>query len=347
MMKDYVVFSRKYRPSKFEDVIGQNSITETLKRAIEKNCLAQAFLFCGPHGVGKTTCARILAKKINEEQERNFDFNIFEIDAASNNSVDDIRSLIDQVRFTPQKGRYKVYIIDEVHMLSQAAFNAFLKVLEFPPSHVIFILATTEKHKVLPTVISRCQIYEFKRISTNDIFEYLKILSKKENIEASDEALFLISRKSEGSLRDALSFFDGLVSFSSEVKISVELVRYQLGLPKQDYYFKIVEYLVKNDIPMSLLLFDEIFNLGSDPEIFLEGLESHLRDLLVSKDIRSHPLLKIDKQNYQKYLKQASEIPQYFLIKALEICYKVELTCKSSRNTRLYIEIALMKIASI
>ncbi|XOD67385.1 MAG: DNA polymerase III subunit gamma/tau [Flavobacteriales bacterium Tduv] len=346
----YIVSARKYRPVDFEEVVGQKAITDTLEQSIDEGCLAQALLFCGPHGVGKTTCARILARKINEIsgplEEGAFNFNIFELDAASNNSVDDIRNLIDQVRFAPQQGRYKVYIIDEVHMLSQAAFNAFLKTLEEPPSHAIFILATTEKHKILPTILSRCQVYEFRRISVEDIKVHLKKIAQKEGIEAGDEAFFLIAQRADGALRDALSLFDRLVSFSGKV-LTKEVVMDQLGILDRDFYFKMTDLFLKNDIPHTLLLFDEVLQEGFDAEFFIGGLTTHFRDLLVSKDPRTFSLLEFDEKTRQSYLVQAKQTSSVFLIKALELCKLAEMGYKSSKNRRLSVEIALMQLVSL
>lgn len=346
----YIVSARKYRPVDFEEVVGQKVITDTLKQAIGEGRLAQALLFCGPRGVGKTTCARILARKINEIsgpiEVGDFNFNIFELDAASNNSVDDIRNLIDQVRFAPQQYRYKVYIIDEVHMLSQAAFNAFLKTLEEPPSHAIFILATTEKHKILPTILSRCQVYEFRRISVEDIELHLKKIAQKEDIEVGDETLFLIAQRADGALRDALSLFDRLVAFSGNA-LTKEIVMDQLGVLDRDYYFRVTGHFLRNDIPHILLLFDEVLQAGFDAELFIGGLTTHLRDLLVSKDPSTLSLLKFDEKTRQSYIVQAEQTSSDFLINALELCKSAEMDYKSSRNPRLSVEIALMRLGSL
>lgn len=349
-VSSYIVSARKYRPRSFEDVVGQKTITDTLKKSIEENRLAQVLLFCGQRGVGKTTCARILAQKINTVSHQtgtsDFNFNVFELDAASNNSVDDIRNLIDQVRFAPQQGRYKVYIIDEVHMLSQAAFNAFLKTLEEPPRHAIFILATTEKHKILPTILSRCQVYEFRRISVKEIQLHLKDITQKEGIEASDEALFFIAQRADGALRDALSILDRLISFAGKV-LTREVVVDQLGILDRDYYFKITDLFLRKDIPQTLLLLDEVLQTGFDAELFIIGLTSHFRDLLVSKDPRTLALLEFDEETKQNYITQAEETLPDFLINALELCKRTELNYKSSKNPRLSIEIALMQLASL
>ena len=286
-MKQFVVSARKYRPSSFDNVVGQDHITKTLQNAIDKNQLAQALLFCGPRGVGKTTCARILAHTINEfdqSQELSQSMNIYELDAASNNSVDDIRNLIDQVRYPPQYGKFKVYIIDEVHMLSNQAFNAFLKTLEEPPAYAIFILATTEKHKVIPTILSRCQIYDFNRIGISDIVDHLQFVAKKEKIEAEPEALHLIAQKADGALRDALSFFDMIVTFSADNKVTLETTLHNLQVLDYDYYFRITEYLLQENTSDTLLTLDEILSKGFDSHNFINGLSEHLRTLLVGKD---------------------------------------------------------------
>ena len=286
-MSKYVVSARKYRPTNFDSVVGQKVITDTLKNAILTKNLAQSFLFCGPRGVGKTTCARILAKQINEFNNEdnidNFSFNIFELDAASNNSVDDIRSLTDQVRVPPQIGKYKVYIIDEVHMLSQSAFNAFLKTLEEPPKHAIFVLATTEKNKIIPTILSRCQIFDFKRVSVKDISDYLDFVAKSENIDSEKSAINVIAQKSDGSMRDALSLFDRLIDFQNKT-LSFQDVIKKLNILDYDYYFKLVSEINNNDFKNVLLTFNEIVNNGFDPQDIIVGLSKHLRQLLLSKD---------------------------------------------------------------
>ena len=295
----YIVSARKYRPQTFEDVVGQEQITTTLKRSIENDHLAQAFLFCGPRGVGKTTCARIMAKAVNtgqteklDEIAEDFSFNIFELDAASNNKVDDMHQLIAQVRIPPQTGKYKIYIIDEVHMLSQAAFNAFLKTLEEPPPYAIFILATTEKHKILPTILSRCQIYDFKRISVADIVKHLQNIAQKEQIDADESALHIIAEKADGALRDALSIFDRLVSFSG-YQLSYEAAVKGLNVLDHDYFFKITEYLLLSDLSNAMLALDEILNNGFEADHFIHGLSSHFRNLLVCKDPKTIKLLEL------------------------------------------------------
>ncbi len=350
-MQNFVVSARKYRPLQFEDVVGQSAITETLDHAISSNQLAQALLFCGPRGVGKTTCARILARKINEEngiseEDQDFAFNIFELDAASNNSVDDIRNLIDQVRFAPQVGKYKVYIIDEVHMLSNAAFNAFLKTLEEPPAHAIFILATTEKHKIIPTILSRCQIYDFKRISIQDIQAHLIKIAEQENITYEEDALHLIAMKADGALRDALSTFDRMVTFTAG-NLTLEKVAENLNVLDYEYYFKITDAALKNQIPELLLEFNEILNKGFDAHVFINGLGGHFRDLLVSKIPQTVELLEVGEKTKAKYLEQAKNCDIKFLTDAIEICNLTDMNYKSSKNSRLTVEIALMQIASL
>lgn len=349
-MQNFVVSARKYRPQEFEDVVGQSSITETLVQAIESNQLAQALLFCGPRGVGKTTCARILARKINEESgissDEDFAFNIFELDAASNNSVDDIRNLTDQVRFAPQVGKYKVYIIDEVHMLSKAAFNAFLKTLEEPPAHAIFILATTEKHKIIPTILSRCQIYDFKRISISDIQQHLAKIAKNEGIAYEDDALHLIAQKADGALRDALSTFDRMVTFTSR-NLTLEKVAENLNVLDYDYFFKITDSALKNEIPELLIQFNEILEKGFDAHIFINSLGSHFRDLLVVKMPNTIHLLEVGKNTKEKYLEQAKNCSSKFLIDAIEICNIADVNYQASKNPRLTVEIALMQLASL
>lgn len=350
-MQNFVVSARKYRPLQFEDVVGQSAITETLDHAISSNQLAQALLFCGPRGVGKTTCARILARKINEEngiseEGQDFAFNIFELDAASNNSVDDIRNLIDQVRFAPQVGKYKVYIIDEVHMLSNAAFNAFLKTLEEPPAHAIFILATTEKHKIIPTILSRCQIYDFKRISIQDIQAHLIKIAEQENITYEEDALHLIAMKADGALRDALSTFDRMVTFTAG-NLTLEKVAENLNILDYEYYFKITDAALKNQIPELLLEFNAILNKGFDAHVFINGLGGHFRDLLVSKIPQTVELLEVGEKTKAKYLEQAKNCDIKFLTDAIEICNLTDINYKSSKNSRLTVEIALMQIGSL
>ena len=347
-MNNFVVSALKYRPNNFDNVIGQSSITKTLENAIKQNQLPQALLFCGPRGVGKTTCARILAKKINdnEEKSKNFSFNIFELDAASNNGVDDIRNLIDQVRIPPQTGKYKVYIIDEVHMLSGQAFNAFLKTLEEPPSYAIFILATTEKHKVIPTILSRCQIYDFKKISTDDIKTYLEHISVTEKIKFEEEALYLIAKKSDGALRDALSIFDRLVNYT-EGNITKKLAFENLNVLDYEIYFEAYEYLIKNDITNILLLLNKVIEKGFDGQHFIDGFSSHLRDLIVSQNTKTHVLLEQNNTLSEKYVKQASSKPLDFILKAIDLTEECSFRYKISKNQRLLVEICLMKLCSI
>lgn len=349
-MEPFIVSARKYRPQAFEDVVGQQAITQTLLNAIEHNHLAQALLFCGPRGVGKTTCARILAKKINqdgtEQQEEDFAFNIFELDAASNNSVDDIRNLIDQVRIPPQVGKYKVYIIDEVHMLSQAAFNAFLKTLEEPPKHAIFILATTEKRKIIPTILSRCQIFDFKRISVRDAAEYLQKIAQRQGIEAESEALHLIAQKADGAMRDALSIFDRVVSFAGS-NLSLKAVAENLNVLDQDSYFETTDFLLKGDIPGVLVHFNDILSRGFEGHHFMGGLASHFRDLMVCKHESTLALLEVSETSAAKFREQAAKVSEDFLLKAIDVANQCDLNYKASRNHRLLVELTLMKLASL
>ncbi|MEQ9424172.1 MAG: DNA polymerase III subunit gamma/tau [Cyclobacteriaceae bacterium] len=351
-MENFVVSARKYRPQGFEEVVGQEHITTTLNNAIENNQLAQALLFCGPRGVGKTTCARILARLINEFESKGplenlSSLNIYELDAASNNSVEDIRNLIEQVRYPPQQGKYKVYIIDEVHMLSNQAFNAFLKTLEEPPSYAIFILATTEKHKVIPTILSRCQIYDFNRIEISDISAQLKEIAKKEKVEFEEEALHIIAQKADGAMRDALSIFDLIVTFSSGNKVTYQDTIKNLHILDHDYYFKVTDHLLAEDISTTLLLFDEILKDGFDGHNFITGLSEHFRDLMVCKDKITIPLLKVADSVKQKYQEQAANTPLSFLLNGLNILNLCDLNYKASKNQRLHVELALMKLAHI
>ena len=347
-MNNFVVSALKYRPNNFDSVIGQSSITKTLENAIKQNQLPQALLFCGPRGVGKTTCARILAKKINkkEDESNDFPFNIFELDAASNNGVDDIRNLIDQVRIPPQSGKYKVYIIDEVHMLSGQAFNAFLKTLEEPPSYAIFILATTEKHKVIPTILSRCQIYDFKKISTDDIKVYLEKIANVEKIQYEEEALYLIAKKSDGALRDALSIFDRLINFT-EGNITKQLAYENLNVLDYDTYFLTYEYLIKNDITNILLLLNEVIEKGFDGQHYIDGFSTHLRDLMVAKNSSTHILLEQNDILSKKYVEQSKIKPVDFILQAIDLTQECSYRYKSSKNQRLLVEICLMKLCSI
>ncbi len=348
-MDNFVVSARKYRPLGFDEVVGQEHITTTLKNAIDNNKLAQALLFCGPRGVGKTTCARIVARLINgfEEKAEVNSLNIFELDAASNNSVEDIRSLIDQVRYPPQFGRFKVYIIDEVHMLSNAAFNAFLKTLEEPPSYAIFILATTEKHKVIPTILSRCQMFDFNRIQVSDIARQLKKIADRENIQVEDEALHLIAQKADGALRDGLSIFDLMVTFSSNHKVTFSDVLNNLHILDYDYYFKMVDGLLAENATTPLLLLDEILKKGFDGQNFIGGLGEHLRNLLVSQDARTVNLMEVPDNIKQKYLSQAQAAPPSLLLSWLNIASTCDINYRASKNQRLLVELALMKMAYV
>lgn len=362
-MENYIVSARKYRPATFDTVVGQKALTTTLKNAIASQKLAHAYLFCGPRGVGKTTCARIFAKTINClhptadgeacnecESCRAFieqrSYNIHELDAASNNSVEDIRSLIDQVRIPPQIGKYKVYIIDEVHMLSQAAFNAFLKTLEEPPHHAIFILATTEKHKILPTILSRCQIYDFNRISINDTVEHLENVAKKENIEAELEALNVIAQKADGGMRDALSIFDQVVSFTNG-HITYKSVIENLNVLDYEYYFKLTDNLLENKVAECLLIFNDILKKGFDGNHFITGLTSHLRDLLVSKDEATLILLEVGASIRERYRTQAQKCTPQFLYQAMKLCNECDLNYRLSKNKRLLIELTLIQVAQL
>src|SRR5210317_50370 len=351
-MEHFIVSARKYRPAFFKDVVGQQAITNTLENAIENNHLAQALLFTGPRGVGKTTCARILAKRINEEgmehtnTDEDFAFNIFELDAASNNSVDDIRNLTDQVRIPPQTGKYKVYIIDEVHMLSQAAFNAFLKTLEEPPAHAIFILATTEKHKIIPTILSRCQIFDFKRIGVLDAKNYLKKIAAQEGVEADDDGLHIIAQKADGAMRDALSIFDRVVSFSGK-NLTREAVTENLNVLDYDEYFKMTDLLLANDIPAVLIQFNNILSRGFDGHHFISGLASHFRDLLVAKDKVTIDLLEVGDNAKKSYLEQSQQCDMRFLLQAIDLANECDLKYKASKNQRLLVELTLMQLASI
>ena len=349
-MEHFVVSARKYRPQTFKDVVGQTAITNTLLNAIENNHLAQALLFTGPRGVGKTSCARILAKMINsdgnETGEEDYAFNIFELDAASNNSVDDIRNLTDQVRIPPQVGKYKVYIIDEVHMLSQAAFNAFLKTLEEPPKHCIFILATTEKHKIIPTILSRCQIFDFKRITVKDAKNYLKYIAEEQGINAEDDALHIIAQKADGAMRDALSIFDRVVSFSGK-DLTRQSVTENLNVLDYETYFESTDYILENKIPELLIQFNKTLAKGFDGHHYIAGLASHFRDLLVCKNPSTIELLEVGEDTKNKYLEQSKKAEQDFLIKGINLANDCDLKYKSSKNQRLLVELTLMQLASI
>lgn len=362
-MDNFIVSARKYRPATFETVVGQQHVTNTLKNAIRSNQLAQAFLFCGPRGVGKTTCARILAKTINctnlqpngeacgvcdscRAFQNGNSFNVHELDAASNNSVDDIRNLIDQVRIPPQAGRYKVYIIDEVHMLSQAAFNAFLKTLEEPPNYAIFILATTEKHKILPTILSRCQIFDFNRIRVEDMASHLASIAVKENIKYEDDGLHIIAQKADGGLRDALSMFDQIVSFSG-ANVTYKTVIDNLNILDYDYYFSLTDSLMNEETGKTLLVFDEILSKGFDGSHFISGLSAHFRNLLVSKDAATLKLLEVSEGVRQRYLQQSQAATGSFLLSALNIANQCEINYRMSKNQRLQVELALLKMCHL
>ena len=362
-MENYIVSARKYRPSTFESVVGQRALTTTLKNAIATQKLAHAYLFCGPRGVGKTTCARIFAKTINcmtptadgeacnqcescvafNEQRS---YNIHELDAASNNSVDDIRQLVEQVRIPPQIGKYKVYIIDEVHMLSASAFNAFLKTLEEPPRHAIFILATTEKHKILPTILSRCQIYDFNRISVEDTVNHISYVASKEGISAEPEALNVIAMKADGGMRDALSIFDQVVSFTGG-NITYKSVIDNLNVLDYEYYFRLTDCFLANKVSDALLLFNDVLNKGFDGSHFITGLSSHFRDLLVGKDPVTLPLLEVGASIRQRYQEQAQKCPLPFLYKAMKLCNECDLNYRISKNKRLLVELTLIQVAQL
>lgn len=349
-MENFIVSARKYRPSAFDEVVGQKHITDTLLNEINNNHLAQSFLFTGPRGVGKTTCARILAKLINQKEDdapdQDYAFNIFEMDAASNNSVEDIRNLNEQVRIPPQTGKYKVYIIDEVHMLSSNAFNAFLKTLEEPPGYAIFILATTEKHKILPTILSRCQIFNFKRIQVKDMVEHLKKIAAREKVNAEEDALHLIAEKADGGLRDCLSLFDQMVSYCNGEITYAKAVE-NLNILDRDYYFRVTDALLHQDISTSLNLFDEVVNKGFDGQSFLNGLSEHFRNLMVCKDITTVRLLDVGENHRTKYEVQSKQTELSFLLNALNINNHFDVEYRNSKNPRLHTELALMKLCHI
>lgn len=362
-MDNFIVSARKYRPVTFDSVVGQQHITGTLKNAIHNNQLAQAFLFCGPRGVGKTTCARILAKTINCEHistateacgecescrsfQQGASFSIHELDAASNNSVEDIRSLIEQVRIPPQTGKYKIYIIDEVHMLSQAAFNAFLKTLEEPPSYAIFILATTEKHKILPTILSRCQIFDFNRIRVEDMAKHLANIAQRESISYEDDGLHVIAQKADGGLRDALSMFDQIVSFSNK-QLTYQAVIDNLNILDYDYYFRLMDAIAQENAAESLLILDNILNRGFDGGHFISGLSNHLRNLLVTKEPKTLRLLDVSENIKRKYLEQSTQISSGLLLSALNIANQCEINYRTSKNHRLQVELALLKMCHL
>ena len=345
----YMVSALKYRPQSWGSIVGQHNIAKTLQQAIQSDQLAQAYLFCGPRGVGKTSTARLFAKAINlkhDEKLQDFSYNIYELDAASNNQVDDIRNLNDQVRIPPQKGKYKVYIIDEVHMLSQSAFNAFLKTLEEPPSHAVFILATTEKHKIIPTILSRCQVYDFHRISILDIVDHLKNIAKKEDVKIEQEALHVIAEKADGALRDALSCFDLMVNFC-DGDITYKKVIQNLNILDHDYYFNLVDLALENKIHESLLLFAEILSKGFDGKLFISGLATHLRNLMMSKDERTLQILEYSSELKGKFSDQATQIDSDDITTMLTLLSESETSYKSSQNQRLLIEITLMQLCSI
>ena len=362
-MEEYIVSARKYRPMNFDSVVGQSALTTTLKNAVKSGKLAHAYLFCGPRGVGKTTCARIFAKAINCQHpsaegeacnecesckafNEQRSYNIFELDAASNNSVENIKTLMDQTRIPPQVGRYKVFIIDEVHMLSTAAFNAFLKTLEEPPAHVVFILATTEKHKILPTIISRCQIYDFQRMTVPEIIDHLKKVAERESIHYEEEALSIIAEKADGGMRDALSIFDQAASFS-QGNITYQKVIEDLNVLDSDNYFRIIDLALENKVPDVMLLLNALITKGFDAGLLVNGLASHVRDVMMAKDIQTLPLLEVSEQQRQRFQQQAEKCPTPFLYKALEILNRCDVNYRQSSNKRLLVELTIIEIAQI
>lgn len=362
-MSDFVVSARKYRPQTFESVVGQKSITSTLKNALKSDHLAQAFLFCGSRGVGKTSTARILAKTINcfnptdqyeacdqcescESFNSGASLNVYELDAASNNSVENIRELIQQVHVAPQLGTHKVYIIDEVHMLSSNAFNAFLKTLEEPPKHAIFILATTEKHKIIPTILSRCQIFDFNRIKVVDMANHLASIAEKEGVTADPEALHIIAQKADGALRDALSIFDQVVTFAGN-NLTKQHVIDNLNILDYDYYFRIVDYILKEDIPATMMIYNEIIENGFDGHNFIVGLANHFRDLLVCQDVRTSQLLEVGESVKEKYVEQSKLINGTQIIRSLGVLSRADVEYKAAKNQRLLVEMALMQLCSV
>ena len=362
-MEEYIVSARKYRPMNFDSVVGQSALTTTLKNAVKSGKLAHAYLFCGPRGVGKTTCARIFAKAINCQHpsaegeacnecesckafNEQRSYNIFELDAASNNSVENIKTLMDQTRIPPQVGRYKVFIIDEVHMLSTAAFNAFLKTLEEPPAHVVFILATTEKHKILPTIISRCQIYDFQRMTVPEIIDHLKKVAERENIHYEEEALSIIAEKADGGMRDALSIFDQAASFS-QGNITYQKVIEDLNVLDSDNYFRIIDLALENKVPDVMLLLNALITKGFDAGLLVNGLASHVRDVMMAKDIQTLPLLEVSEQQRQRFQQQAEKCPTPFLYKALEILNRCDVNYRQSSNKRLLVELTIIEVSQI
>ncbi|MCC6601539.1 MAG: DNA polymerase III subunit gamma/tau [Crocinitomicaceae bacterium] len=349
MAENFIVSARKYRPDNWDTVVGQKAITTTLQNAIKNNQIAQAYLFCGPRGVGKTSCARIFARAVNGEflaPDADLSFNVFELDAASNNSVDDIRTIVDSVRIPPPQGRYKIYVIDEVHMLSAAAFNAFLKTLEEPPAHAIFILATTEKHKILPTILSRCQIFDFNRIRVKDMSDHLASIASREGISAEQDALHVIAQKADGAMRDALSIFDQVVAFCGH-NLTYQAVIQNLNVLDYDYYFRLTAFILKEDISSSLLLFNEVLNKGFDGHHFITGLGAHFRDLLVCKDAPTVQLLEVSENVAAKYVEQSAAVDVRTIIRGLAFINQCDVQYRTSKHQRLLVELTLMQLCSI